>query len=98
MLKYRSSVVAAVQRKIKNDYDYNRFSIVIWWKSVKTNIDRNFFRRRFYDTCSDKIVDNKVWFDLVFLVKKQTKLDKKEELSILSFDKDLNFLLDKYKK
>lgn len=87
-----------VLNMIKNEYDYNRFSIVIWWKSVKTNIDRNFFRRRFYNTCSDKIIDNKVWFDLVFLVKKQTKLDKKEQSSILSFDKDLNFLLDKYKK
>jgi len=87
-----------VLNMIKNDLNYNRFSIVIWWKSVKTSITRNFFRRRFYDLCSNNILENKIGFDLVFLVKKQTKLDKKDNLSIIWFDKDLNFLLDKYKK
>lgn len=27
----------------------NRFAIVIWWKSVNTNVTRVFFRRRFFD-------------------------------------------------
>jgi ribonuclease P protein component len=33
----------------KNRLEYNRFSIVIGGKSVHTNVERNFFRRRFYD-------------------------------------------------
>lgn len=84
---------------LKNKLSYNRFSIVIWWKSVNNNVTRNFFRRRFFNNCFSKIFDNdNAWYDLVFLVKKQTKLDKKNNLSIISFDNDIKFLLDKYKK
>ncbi|MDD2907846.1 MAG: ribonuclease P protein component [Candidatus Gracilibacteria bacterium] len=82
---------------LKNDLPYNRFSIVIGGKSVKTSIDRNFFRRKFYDKCSGKIENSGQSYDLVFVVKKQTKLEKKEVSSIISFEKDLSFLLDKYK-
>ncbi len=79
---------------IKNKKDINRFAVVIWSKSVKTNVDRNFFRRRFYNTVNNKL-DNKEGIDYVFVVKKQTKLDKKEQKSIKSFDQDINFLLNK---
>lgn len=82
---------------LKNTLSYNRFSIVIWWKSVNTNVDRNFFRRNFYDKCSWYIDNDWQCYDLVFVVKKQTKLEKKQEISIITFEKDLNFLLDKYK-
>ncbi|MDD3145541.1 MAG: ribonuclease P protein component [Candidatus Gracilibacteria bacterium] len=82
---------------MKNTLDYNRFSIVIGGKSVNTNVDRNFFRRKFYDKCNGNIDNNGQSYDLVFVVKKQTKLEKKEETSIITFEKDLNFLLDKYK-
>lgn len=84
---------------LKNNFPHNRFSIVIWWKSVNSNISRNFFRRRFYNNCIQKINDIwNFWSDLVFVVKKQTKLDKKNNLNIISFDNDVKFLLDKYKK
>ncbi len=79
---------------IKNNSDKNRFSIVIWWKSVKTNVERNFFRRLFYDLVSFNLTSNK-WNDFVFVVKKQTKLDKKEENNINIFKKDIEFLLKK---
>ena len=32
-----------------NTLAYNRFAIVIWTKSVNTNVTRVFFRRRFFD-------------------------------------------------
>lgn len=106
---------------IKNDLDKNRFWIVIWWKSVKTNVDRNFFRRRFYDLVNDSLKNTlaitpplqdedkkevkleknkksysiKWWKDFVFVIKKQTKLNKKEDDTLKSFKKDIEFLLHK---
>ena len=79
---------------MKNNLEKNRFAIVIWWKSVKTNISRVFFRRLYYDLIREYL-DNKKWIDFVFVVKKQTKLDKSDENSIISFKKDIKFLLNK---
>lgn len=78
----------------KNNYNHNRFAIIIWWKSVKNNIHRNFFRRKFYDIIKDKIY-YKAWFDMVFLVKQKNKLDMLEEMSVKDFTRDLNFLMNK---
>ena len=79
---------------LKNNSEKNRYGIVIWGKSVKTNVTRVFFRRRFYDLVSDRLEANK-WYDFVFVVKKQTRLDKNDEKSILNFKKDIKFLLNK---
>ena len=81
----------------KNKLWYNRFAIVIWSKSVITNVSRTFFRRRFYDYASDFIKDysDEQWFDLVFVVKKQTKLLKNNDESMKTFWKDINFLYTK---
>ena len=92
-----------VLNSMKNRLSYNRFAIVIWAKSVNTNVTRNFFRRKFYNFLSKKIEENyyKInWKigeqkDYVFVVKKQTKLDKIDEKSIKTYDKDLNFLTKK---
>ncbi len=78
----------------KNRSEKNRFAIVIWKKSVNTNVTRVFFRRTFYNIVSDKL-ENKQWCDFVFVVKKQTKLDKNDQKSIISFKKDINFLIGK---
>lgn len=78
----------------KNNLLVNRFAIVIWWKSVNTNVSRVFFRRKFYNLVSNRLVSNK-WIDFVFVVKKQNKLDKIDEKSILNFKKDVKFLLNK---
>ncbi len=85
-----------VLNHIRNNLGYNRFSIVIWAKSVNNNVWRNFFRRRFFNF----VQTNNVfvwWSDYVFVIKKQTKLDKNDKKSIFSFDKDLDFLLNKVK-
>lgn len=82
---------------MKNTISHNRFAIVIWSKSVKTNVSRNFFRRRFYDYVYNN-TSSEYNYDLVFVVKKQTKFDKKDLESILNFEKDLNFLLTKINK
>lgn len=79
---------------MKNNLEKNRFAVVIWWKSVKTNVARVFFRRTYYDIVSNRLSSQK-WIDFVFVVKKQTKLDKNNKASILTFKKDINFLLNK---
>ena len=86
-----------VLNSLPNKSYNNKFWIVIWWKSVNTNVSRNFFRRRFYEKI--RLLLNKnifsSWIDFVFVVKKQMKLDKKDFKSINSFDKDLDFLINK---
>ena len=79
---------------LKNNSELNRYWIVIWWKSVETNIARVFFRRIYYNLVSSNL-ESKKWIDYVLVVKKQTKLDKNDEKSILSFKKDIKFLLNK---
>jgi len=54
----------------------------------------NFFRRRFYDFISKSEIQKK-WNDFVFVVKTKVKLDKKNILSLKSFYKNLNFLINK---
>ncbi len=87
---------------IKNNFWYNRYAIIISWKSVSWSVERNFFRRRFYKLIIDfqkisnntwKSTNQKIWYDLVFLIKKQTKLEKNNFESIKSFDNNINFLI-----
>lgn len=77
----------------QNKLPFSRFAIVIGSKSVKNNVWRNFFRRRFFDKINGFEKDKN--YDMVFVVKKQSKFDKKDLESILKFDKDLDFLINK---
>ncbi len=83
-----------VSNRFKNKLEYSRFAIVISSKSVKTNVERNFFRRRFYDIVS-KYITLKENYDFVFVLKKNNKLDKKSQKSIIEFANDLEFLMKK---
>ncbi len=80
-----------------NHISFNRFSIIIWAKSVTNNVSRNFFRRKFYHFISASPIfssktNKNIGYDFVFVVKKQTKLDKKNKETIVLFEKDLSFL------
>ncbi|PID86487.1 hypothetical protein CSB08_00710 [Candidatus Gracilibacteria bacterium] len=86
-----------VLNKILNKSSYDKFAIVIGSKSVSNNVTRNFFRRRFYTRIREFIkqdISSKK-SSYVFVVKKQMKLDKNDNKSINTFDKDLNFLINK---
>ncbi len=80
---------------------FNRFAVVIGSKSVNTNVTRVFFRRKFFDKISESKlfnnIEDKKFYDFVFVVKKQTKLDRKDLNTIKSFKNDLNFLIKKVK-
>ncbi len=83
-----------VLNRQKNKLDYNRFAIIISGKSVYTNVERNFFRRKFYDFIAKNDILKK-WFDFVFVIKTKSKFDKKNPESLAIFRKDLNFLINK---
>ena len=85
-----------VLNKIKSKLDYNRFAIVIWAKSVNSNVTRNYCRRKFYDLVTTELeLKWKTWYDIVFVVKKKMKLDVRSEETIKAFEKDLSFLIKK---
>lgn len=85
-----------VSNKIENKLWFNRFAIIIWWKSVSNNINRVFFRRLFYKLVENKInTKNEKFYDIVFVVKKKTKLDRLNFDSKNNFEKDIKFLIYK---
>lgn len=77
----------------KNNYSYSRFAIIIWLKSVRSNVERNFFRRLFYKKVSFFI--DKGGFDVVFIVKKNALFSSKEEKKVYAFENTTMFLCKK---
>ncbi len=81
---------------LPNEYWYNRYAIVISWKSVGTAICRNFFRRMYYNIASKNIqTGEKKSCDIVCLIKKQTKLNQNDQKNIAIFKKEIHFLMRK---
>jgi ribonuclease P protein component len=61
---------------------------------VKSSVERNFFRRRFYDFVNSLLTPfHENGRDIVFVVKQKTKLDQKSEECLRDFYKDLDFLI-----
>lgn len=87
----------AVLNYKNNNVENNRFAIIISGKNISGSVERNFFRRRFYDSIDikllDKHLDTKSSYDFVFVMKRQTKLVKNSDESIKSFDNDIRFLI-----
>jgi len=77
----------------QNNLWYNRFAIIFSSKNTKTAVNRNFFRRRFYDLVSTCIENWSV--DIVFVPKKWKIFDKNDQGSIVEFEKDIKFILKK---
>lgn len=79
----------------KNKLGYPRFAIVIWKKSVKSGVERNFFRRMFFDKVKPYLNNENLSSDIVFVIKKTIKLSTKNEDSIKAFNKDVDFIIKK---
>lgn len=76
-----------------NNLDFNRFSIIISWKNTKWWVERNFFRRKFFDYL------DKNWYTWVF-EKKTSALTNNNEVLQKTWQKilihyDCVFLLKK---
>lgn len=98
VLKYKKPFFSYwVNANITKTYNNsNRFAIIISWKCVKNNVNRVFFRRKFYNLVKkDLFLKNNSFFDIVFIVKKEKILDKKDLESIKLFEKDIRFLIKK---
>lgn len=80
-----------------NREETHRFSIVIWWKSVQNAVERNFFRRMFYEIVRNDFLEQQIWksYDITLLVKKVTKLERNNKKSVANFQNDIHFLLRK---
>lgn len=81
----------------KNTLWHLRFWVVISAKSVENNVNRVFFRRLFYDTVAPTSL-LEMPFDLVFVVKKDTKLDKRNPECVKQFQNDVKFLIKKWQE
>lgn len=84
-----------VLNKQKNKLWFNRFAIVISAKSIETNVERNFFRRRFYDFIQNSKISEEQSQDFVFVIKTKSRFCKKQTQSLNLFYKDLQFLISK---
>jgi ribonuclease P protein component len=71
---------------------HSRFAIVIGWKSVPNAVIRNKYRRAYYDIAY-KYTQKNLW-DVVCVVKKQTKLDAAEQ-SLKKIESEINYLFEK---
>lgn len=75
---------------IENKLPYSRFALFLSGKNCKTAVSRNFFRRKFYNLSSAYM--QKWNYDIVVIPKKWKTFDKKDNLAIVEFEKDINFL------
>lgn len=82
---------------LQNTQPHNRFAIVISWKSTNGSVERNYYRRHFYTLVSSYTFSSHKnnFFDLVFVVKKSTLLEKRDLQNKEKFSQDIGFLLKK---
>lgn len=73
---------------IQNKGESSRFALVLSSKATKSSVDRNFFRRRFYDYLRTENLAFSIpqHFDIVCLPKKGVTFSRRDEASIQKFD------------
>lgn len=76
-----------------NNLSFSRFAIILSSKNTKGSINRNYFRRLFFELCRKYINDSN--YDIVIVVKKWKIFDKRNLGSKVEFEKDIVFLLRK---
>ncbi|MDD3119788.1 MAG: ribonuclease P protein component [Candidatus Gracilibacteria bacterium] len=79
-----------------NNFFSPRFAIVLSSKHTKNSVERNFFRRMFYDIAKNFLDLGNI--DILFVPKKGSIFSKKSEENVEKFKNDINFLLRKIKE
>jgi len=74
----------------KNPQGISRFAILLSGKAARGSVNRNTFRRLFYDTACENRFDG---YDVVVIPKKGVKLDHKNPEHREDFVKNMRFLL-----
>ncbi len=82
-----------VANVIENKKWYGRCAILLSSKCSKWSVNRNFWRRKFYDVSLSAMIE--MSFDVVFVPKKWTILDYKKPEHIAEFEKNIQFLYRK---
>lgn len=99
VLKWRKPFFSywIVANQAPNKLSYNRFALVVSSKSIASAVERNFFRRIFYEAVREEIFrqSKKQFYDFVFVIKKQNKLDKKDKKNINLYKREIRFLFSK---
>jgi ribonuclease P protein component len=78
---------------LENKLAHGRCGILLSGKVTKGSVNRNFFRRKFYDSSFTRL--QKLPFDIVLVPKKGTLLDYKDWSQVAEFEKNIMFLMKK---
>jgi ribonuclease P protein component len=82
-----------VANTMENKSTHGRCGILLSSKCTKGSVNRNFWRRKFYDLSLPRI--EKIPLDVVIVPKKGTTLDYKNPEHITEFEKNILFLYRK---
>ncbi len=87
---FGGSIIASIEA---NRLPYNRFAFVVSGKHAPTSIDRNFFRRRFYESLrpfiTAGIVGVRSHVDCVCTLRRGTRLDRRNITTVEVFRADM---------
>ncbi len=78
---------------VENKLQHGRCGILLSSKCSKWSVNRNFWRRKFYDVSLPAL--SQIPFDVVFVPKKWTILNYKNSEHIAEFEKNIQFLYRK---
>jgi len=79
-----------IANTLESKIEHGRIGILLSSKVARGSVNRNFWRRRFYDL-SLKYIE-KFPLDIVLVPKKGTILDHKNETHLAEFEKNIQFL------
>ncbi len=79
-----------------NRLAHPRFAIILSGKVAKTSVDRNVYRRKFYDLCAPFLqIPGVAGKDLVFVAKKGNIFFRRDEVMLQKFTREIQELLRK---
>ncbi|MBC7498240.1 ribonuclease P protein component [Candidatus Gracilibacteria bacterium] len=82
-----------IANTMQNKIAHGRCAILLSSKCTKGSVNRNYWRRKFYDISLFPL--NNLSFDVVLVPKKGTILDYKNNEHIIEFEKNIQFLYRK---
>lgn len=77
-----------------NQFGANRFAILLGSKSIHGSVERNFFRRTFYQETLPFLTQQGS-FDVLFVPKKKVVFCKQDSANVAEFTREIRYLLKK---
>jgi ribonuclease P protein component len=80
----------------RNGLEVSRFALILSGKVAKTSVDRNFYRRRFYDIVARHLNQpSKIGIDASFVIQKGNVCNRRDSTMVSKFDSEVDNLLHK---